>query len=63
MYCRPSRVTYCPYCKEPLSEREIAVSPEGEYPSHYGCRVRMQEDEEEYDANIPHEANDEKDDD
>lgn len=40
------RATRCPICREPLSAAEIAHAIPGEYPTHYACRVALQEAEE-----------------
>jgi hypothetical protein len=45
----PACITYCPICEEPLSAREIANSPADDYPTHYACRVWMQEEAERLD--------------
>lgn len=39
----PTPVTYCPLCLEPLSAVECDTSPVNEYPTHYVCRVALQE--------------------
>lgn len=38
--------TPCPLCRKPLTAADIAASPGGEYPTHYACRVALQEAEE-----------------
>lgn len=46
----PSQQTYCPICMGLLSAEEIAATPPDEYPTHYSCRVAMQDAEERMDA-------------
>ncbi len=46
----PRRLTYCPLCRLPLTAAEIAESPPEEYPTHYACRVALQQAEEWMDA-------------
>ena len=46
----PTRVTYCPLCRLPLPPAEIAACPADEYPTHYACRLALQEAEEQMDA-------------
>jgi len=44
------RVTYCPFCRQPLSQAECDECPDDEYPTHYACRVYMQQCDEAMDA-------------
>jgi hypothetical protein len=39
-------MTYCPICMLPLTKDECADCPAGEYPTHFACRVDLQEREE-----------------
>lgn len=52
----PDRVFRCPICREPLApEDEFRVDPD-DCPTHYACRVALQEWEEElgvYDDELP----------
>lgn len=48
----PVRSTICPICREPLAPAEISLcylQTPGEYPTHYACRIAMQEATEEMD--------------